>query len=91
MSHQISRLYVSLLSFSALNAKALYHKEMLCKKDEVQRFLSSLVLKPPEVGHLVNCFHLAKLAIETKKKGSQATPVPSKEKGGPPRKVITFR
>jgi hypothetical protein len=34
---------------------------------------------------------MAKLAIETKKKGAQSTPVPAKEKGGPPRKVITFR
>jgi hypothetical protein len=67
---------------------------MLCKKDEVQRFLSSLVLKPPEVGHLVNCFHVAKLAIETKKKAAQpqVQPAPIKEnKPGPPRKVITFR
>ena len=78
-------------SLSALNARALYHKEMLCKKDEVQRFLSSLVLKPPEVGHLVNCFHIAKLAIEPKKKGAQSTPIASKDKGGPQRKVITFR
>jgi hypothetical protein len=58
----------------------------------VQKFLSSLVLKPPEVGHLVNCFHIAKLALETKKKGAQAEPAPTKEnKTGPPRKVITFR
>ena len=41
---------------------------------------------------MVNCFHVAKLAIETKKKGGQPTPAPSKEnKSGPPRKVITFR
>ncbi|CAB4058699.1 unnamed protein product [Lepeophtheirus salmonis] len=44
----------------ALTAKALYHKETLCNKDEVQKFLSSLVSKKPEVGHLINCFHTAK-------------------------------
>lgn len=45
---------------AALNAKALNHKETLCKKEDVQKFLSSLVSKPPEVGHYVTCFHPAK-------------------------------
>ena len=43
-----------------MTAKALHHTQALCKREEVQRFLSSLVSKPPEVGHLVNCFHMAK-------------------------------
>ncbi len=46
--------------FSALNAKALHYNETLCKKDEVRKFLSQLVSKPPEVGHYVTCFHPAK-------------------------------
>jgi len=33
--------------FPALNAKAMYHKEMLCKKEDVQKFLSSIIAKPP--------------------------------------------
>ena len=41
----------------ALNAKALHYKETLCKTSEVQRFLNTLVAKPPEVGHFVSCSH----------------------------------
>ncbi len=80
-----------------MSAKALYHKETLCKKEEVQRFLSSLVLKPPEVGHLINCFHVAKLTSDTKAKkaniAAAATSLkkaPGQGKAGGPRKVITF-
>jgi hypothetical protein len=43
-----------------MNAKALYTQETLCKRDEVQRFLSSLLTKRPEVGHFVKCFHQSK-------------------------------
>merc|ERR1719412_113266 len=79
----------------AMTAKALYHKETLCKKEEVQRFLSSLVLKPPEVGHLINCFHTAKTNTDTRnKKANIAATAANLKKtgkdGGPPRKVITF-
>merc|ERR1719412_2468202 len=56
----------------AMTAKALYHKETLCKKEEVQRFLSSLVLKPPEVGHLINCFHMAKINTDARNKKASA-------------------
>ena len=76
--------------FSALSAKALHHKETLCKRDEVQRFLSSLVSKPPEVGHLVNCFHIAK--TESSKAGV-AKPVSmdgKKAADSSTRKVVTF-
>merc|ERR1712079_569669 len=45
-----------------LHAKALYYQETLCRKEDIQRFLSSLVSKKPEVGHLVKCFHLSKSA-----------------------------
>ena len=48
------------LSLSALSAKALHYKETLCKTAEVQKFLHTLVSKPPEVGHYVSCFHPAK-------------------------------
>ena len=78
---------------SALTAKALYHKETLCKKDEVQRFLSSLVVKKPEVGHLVNCFHMAKPTNSTTNtKGNVAKPVQTDgaKTGNQPKKVITF-
>ena len=37
------------LIFSALHAKALYYQETLCKKEDIQRFLSTLVTKKPEV------------------------------------------
>ena len=37
-----------------MTAKALYHKETLCKREEVQRFMSSLVLKPPEVSQPIH-------------------------------------
>jgi hypothetical protein len=43
-----------------VSARALYHCEALCKKEDVQRFLTSLVNKRPEVGHLVKCFHTSK-------------------------------
>ena len=46
--------------FSVLHAKALYYQETLCRKEDIQKFLSSLVSKKPEVGHLVKCFHLSK-------------------------------
>ena len=52
-------LFSSLLA-AALNAKALHYNETICKKEEVQKFLSQLVSKPPEVGHYVTCFHPAK-------------------------------
>lgn len=68
----------------AMTAKALYHKETLCKREEVQRFLSSLVLKPPEVGHLINCFHMAKTTTNKK------TVTSTKKDAGPPRKVVKF-
>merc|ERR1719367_27333 len=79
----------------AMTAKALFHKETLCKREEVQRFLSSLVLKPPEVGHLINCFHTAKTNADTRnKKANMAATAANLKKagkdGGPPRKVITF-
>ena len=77
----------------AITAKALYHKETLCKKDEVQRFLSSLVIKKPEVGHLVNCFHMAKPTNSTTNtKGCVAKPVQTDgaKTGNQPKKVITF-
>ena len=77
----------------AITAKALYHKETLCKKDEVQRFLSSLVIKKPEVGHLVNCFHMAKPTNATANaKGCVAKPVQTvgAKTGNQPKKVITF-
>lgn len=45
-----------------LHAKALYYQETLCRKEDIQKFLSSLVSKKPEVGHLVKCFHLSKSA-----------------------------
>jgi hypothetical protein len=45
-----------------LHAKALYYQETLCRKEDIQRFLSSLVTKRPEVGHLVKCFHTSKSA-----------------------------
>ena len=78
-----------------MTAKALFHKETLCKREEVQRFLSSLVLKPPEVGHLINCFHMAKTNSDARnKKANVATPANLSKKGskdgGPPRKVVTF-
>lgn len=78
-----------------MTAKPLHHKETLCKKEEVQRFLSSLVLKPPEVGHLINCFHTAKTNADTRnKKANMAATAANLKKagkdGGPPRKVITF-
>ena len=78
-----------------MTAKALYHKETLCKREEVQRFLSSLVLKPPEVGHFINCFHMAKTNTDTRnKKANMAATAANLSKksldGGPPRKVITF-
>jgi len=46
----------------ALHAKALYYQETLCRKEDIQRFLSTLVTKRPEVGHLVKCFHVSKSA-----------------------------
>ena len=46
--------------FAALHARALSYNEALCKREEVQRFLTNLVKKPPEVGHYVTCFHPAK-------------------------------
>lgn len=61
-------------NLAALNAKALHYNETLCKREEVQKFLSSLVSKPPEVGHYVSCFHPASPDVKT-----NAT-----------RKVITF-
>ena len=50
----------------ALNAKALHYKETLCKTSEVQRFLNTLVSKPPEVGHYVSCSHPAKSGPDPK-------------------------
>ena len=82
--------------FAAMTAKALFHKETLCKREEVQRFLSSLVLKPPEVGHLINCFHMAKTNSDTRNKkanvAAASTNLSKKgaKDGGPPRKVVTF-
>mgnify|MGYP001229369543 CR=1 FL=1 len=82
--------------FSAMTAKALYHKETLCKREEVQRFMSSLVLKPPEVGHLINCFHMAKTNTDARNKkaniASTAANLSKKDAkdAGPPRKVVTF-
>ena len=75
-----------------MNAKALYHKETLCKREEVQRFLSSLVLKPPEVGHLVNCFHMAKPTNTDSTKKGVPKPVQTDgaKTGNQPKKVITF-
>lgn len=79
-----------------MTAKALYHKETLCKREEVQRFLSSLVLKPPEVGHLINCFHMAKTNSDARnKKANVAATAANLTKkdakdAGPPRKVVTF-
>ena len=76
-----------------MTAKALYHKETLCKREEVQRFLSSLVLKPPEVGHLINCFHMAKADAARNKKANlpaQSAAKKDAKDGGPPRKVVTF-
>ena len=79
-----------------MTAKALFHKETLCKREEVQRFLSSLVLKPPEVGHLINCFHMAKTNSDTRNKkanvAAASTNLSKKgaKDGGPPRKVVTF-
>ena len=35
---------------AALHAKALYYQETLCRKEDIQRFLSTLVTKRPEVG-----------------------------------------
>ena len=84
------------LLFAAMTAKALFHKETLCKREEVQRFLSSLVLKPPEVGHLINCFHMAKTNSDTRNKkanvAAASTNLSKKgaKDGGPPRKVVTF-
>ena len=76
---------------AAMTAKALYHKETLCKREEVQRFLSSLVLKPPEVGHLINCFHMAKTTTTTNKKTTSSVANLTKGKdAGPPRKVVKF-
>jgi hypothetical protein len=46
----------------ALHAKALYYQETLCRKEDIQKFLSTLVTKKPEVGHLVKCFHVSKSA-----------------------------
>ena len=60
----------------ALYAKALHYKETLCKTSEVQRFLNTLVSKPPEVGHYVSCSHPAKSGPDPK---TNAT-----------RKVVTF-
>jgi len=80
----------------AMTAKALYHKETLCKREEVQRFMSSLVLKPPEVGHLINCFHMAKTNTDARNKkaniASTAANLSKKDAkdAGPPRKVVTF-
>ena len=48
--------------FSVFHAKALYYQETLCRKEDIQKFLSSLVSKKPEVGHLVKCFHVSKSA-----------------------------
>ena len=85
--------FIIFFSILAITAKALYHKETLCKKDEVQRFLSSLVIKKPEVGHLVNCFHMAKPTNSTTNtKGCVAKPVQTDgaKTGNQPKKVITF-
>ena len=54
--------YLTFIIFSVLHAKALYYQETLCRKEDIQRFLSSLVTKRPEVGHLVKCFHTSKSA-----------------------------
>ena len=35
---------------TALHAKALYYQETLCRKEDIQKFLSTLVTKRPEVG-----------------------------------------
>jgi len=43
-----------------LNAKSLYHCETLCRREDLQGFLSSLTGKRPEVGHIVKCFHTSK-------------------------------
>ena len=78
--------------FTAIHAKALYHKETLCQRNEVQRFLSSLILKPPEVGHLVNCFHMAKPTNQDASKKGVAKPVQTDgaKTGSQSKKVITF-
>jgi hypothetical protein len=36
-----------IIIFSAFYAKAMYHKEIQCKKEDVQKFLSSIIAKPP--------------------------------------------
>ena len=93
---KISKLIMKTIFFSAMTAKALYHKETLCKREEVQRFMSSLVLKPPEVGHLINCFHMAKTNTDARNKkaniASTAANLSKKDAkdAGPPRKVVTF-
>ena len=53
---------LTLCYVSVLHAKALYYQETLCRKEDIQKFLSSLVSKKPEVGHLVKCFHVSKSA-----------------------------
>ena len=55
--------------------------------------MSSLVIKKPEVGHLVNCFHMAKPTNSTTNtKGCVAKPVQTDgaKTGNQPKKVITF-
>ena len=60
------REHTSSCILAALNAKALHYKETLCKTSEVQRFLNTLVAKPPEVGHYVSCSHPAKSGPDPK-------------------------
>lgn len=58
---------------TAYYAKALYHKETLCKREEVQRFLTSLASKKPEIGHLVNCHHMTKSKVDASMQNKQAS------------------
>ena len=60
--------------FAVLSARSLYHCEALCKKEDVQRFLTGLTSKRPEVGHLVKCFHAAKSSTDSKATTTAATP-----------------
>ena len=65
--------------FSVLQAKALYYQETLCRKEDIQKFLSSLVSKKPEVGHLVKCFHVSKSADAKTNSGNSQRLVQSRD------------
>ena len=75
---------------SALTAKALHYNATLIKRDEVQKFLSGLVAKPPEVGHYVTCFHAAKSTDNTNSAVGAICANDAKTSAGNMRKVVTF-